>query len=155
MTYVPDPILAEVLGPLDAEKRERFSDALIEAIVEIAAAKAEAASPNVGYMADYGPILLLDHGGPWRLSWHERGYNGDADSELASVTVTLGEVIHDTDVDKIRAEREAREAEEARRVAEARATLEALKASGRAKIVAADLTLDEQVALGLRAYYVK
>lgn len=151
MTYVPDPILAEVLGHLDAEKREAFADALIEAIGTVATAKAEAENPHVSYRSDYGPILHFDEY-PWRLSWHEHGYDGSADSE---VTVTLNEVMHGADVDKIRAEREAREAEEARRVEEARAKQEALKASGRAKIVAADLTLEEQVALGFRAYYVK
>lgn len=154
MTYVPDPILAEVLGPLDAEKRERFADALIEAICSVATAKAEALGAIL-WKADVGPMIESDRGHPWQVSWYVQPYDNGPIEPMECILVTLDEVMHGTDVDKIRAEREAREAEEARRVAEARAKQEALKASGRAKIVAADLTLEEQVALGFRAFYVK
>lgn len=150
----PNPIIAQVLGRLGVGAREAFAEAFVAAIEEVATAKAEALEGRL-WRADFGPIIHFDEGYPWRLSWREYTYDDNSYTTIVEVAVTLEEILQGVNIDAIRAEREAREAEKARRAADIRAQQEALRASARAKIVAAGLTLEEQVALGVSAYIVK
>ena len=151
--YTPPAILTDVLGHIGRDKREAFGEALGEAIDKIAEMKANEHNPQ----AYLGDVRFDVYQYPWRAKWveHSCGEYPVEDTIVADVTVTIEEVLNGPDLESIRAERESKEALERAKSEEAerkRLALEATKASARAKMIAAGITLEEQVALGMTAY---
>ena len=154
--YTPPAILTDVLGHIGRDKREAFGEALGEAIDKIADMKAKEQNPD----AYLGEVQFDVYQYPWRAKWveHSCGEYPVEDTIVADVTVTIEEVLNGPDLESIRAEREAKEAKErAKREAEERKRfdLEVTKASAKAKLLSAGLTLEEQVALGMTAFVVR
>jgi hypothetical protein len=155
-TYTPNPILVRTLAHLSDEDREAFAEALGAAIDDVVEAKAEAAFHNL-WRADSRVLDLTRH--PWKARWFERD---DPDDPLFEMDVTIDDLLRGPDIAGVIAMREAREAqamaakEQAEQeAAEKRARAEALRASARAKFLAAGITLEEQVALGITGYIVR
>jgi hypothetical protein len=158
-TYTPNPIFVRTLAHLSDEDREVFAEALGDAIEEVAEAKAKAAFHNL-WRADYRVLDLTLH--PWKARWFERDADSVLDEPLCEVEITIDDLLRGPDIAGVIAMREAREAQAraaedraAQEAAEKRARAEALRASARAKFVAAGITLEEQVALGITGYIVR